>query len=169
MRVVLISLLALLAGCSVVDRLGNKPYPFPVAEDAFAEVVVHYDKGASFAIYNMDENGCFAGTSALGPSGSVVKIHAEKEAYIALEKRIANSFCQVIFSFIPERNVKYTFTQKNFVQKKVGGLGFFNSSAAYCGVGGEKILESGEKKSLKLKQMLLRPSGLACLRMREKT
>lgn len=167
MRITLILLSTFLGGCSFFDRLGNKPYVFPADGEPYSEIIVNYDNDSWFNIFNMDANGCFAGTSVVGSSGATVKIHSNKDIFMALEKRTSGSFCRVIFSFTPEQNVKYSFTQGILIEETTGVLGFLSGPDIYCSVSGQKILISGKKEPLELKQMNLRPSSLACLRMRE--
>lgn len=167
MRIALLLLSALLSSCTLYDRLGNKPYLFPTEAEPSAEVTVNFNERSWFDIFNMDANGCFAGTSTLGSSGSSVKIHADTETFMALNRRHGNSFCQVIFSFSPESNARYRFTQGTHVENAPGILGVLSGPAFYCTVTGEKILPSGKTEALTLKKMNLRPSGFACLRMRE--
>lgn len=167
MRIVLILLSALLSSCALYDRLGNKPYVFPSKSQPYAEVTVNFSDRSWFDIFNMDANGCFAGTSSLGSSGSTEKIHANTETFMALNRRYGNSYCQVIFSFVPESKARYRFTQGARVEDVPGIAGFLSGPAIYCTVTGEKILPSGKTEPLTLKRMNLRPSGFACLRMRE--
>jgi len=167
MRIALILLFALISSCTFYDRLGNKPYIYPVNAEPYSEIIVNYDNDSWFNIFNMDANGCFAGTSVVGSSGEAVKIHSNTDTFLALENRSSGSFCRVIFSFIPEQNTKYSFTQGTHVEDKPGISGFLSGPDIYCTVRGEKILTTGKREPLLLKQMNLRPSGLACLRMRE--
>jgi hypothetical protein len=167
MRIALILLSTLIGGCSLFDRIGNKPYIFPVDGEPYSEVVTYYDTGSWFNIFNMDVNGCFAGSSVLGSSGETVKIHSDKNTFLALEKHSGNSFCRIIYSFTPEQDAKYIFTQGSHIEEKTGISGFLSGPDVYCSVSGQKILTSGIKEPLELKKMNLRPSGLACLRMRE--
>ncbi|QEY58784.1 hypothetical protein FXF61_06190 [Pseudomonas sp. C27(2019)] len=159
--------LALLTGCSLVERVGNKPYVFPVAGEPSAAVAVNYDKSSRFIIYNMDINGCFAGTTSAGPSGSSVDVHSDKPIFMALEQRLAGSYCNIIFSFTPEKNAKYALYQGNHLEKTAGFFGVLAGTDRYCSVSGLKQLNSVEQKQLKLQQMIIRPSGFACLKMRE--
>ena len=163
----LLSVLILFSGCSLVERIGNKPYIFPLEDEPASSLMVSYASGSGFVVYNMDENGCFAGTSAIGPSGATVMLHANKELFMAAETRSANSFCSVMFSFTPETDARYVLYQGALLKKATGALGFLSPRDAYCTVSGEKILSTGEKESLVLKKMSLKPSGLACLKMRE--
>jgi hypothetical protein len=158
---------ALLGGCTLFDRIGNKPYIFPIDGEPYSEVIANYNNGSWFNIFNMDANGCFAGSSVLASSGETVKIHSSKDTFIALETHTNSSFCRIIFSFTPEQNAKYTFTQGTQIEEKTGIPGLLSGSDIYCTVSGQRILTSGIKEPLELKQMNLRPSGLACLRMRE--
>ena len=165
--VALLSVLTLLSGCSLVERIGNKPYVFPHEGEPASSLMVNYAPGSGIAVYNMDENGCFAGTSAIGPSGTTVMVHANKELFMAAETRSANSFCSVMFSFTPETDARYVLYQGIRLEKATGALGFLSPSDVYCTVSGERILSTGGKESPVLKKMNLRPSGLACLKMRE--
>lgn len=169
MRITLIFLSALLSSCTLYDRIGNKPYIFPTEAQPYSEVIVNFSDRSWFDIFNMDANGCFAGTSTLGSSGSSVNIHANTETYMALNRRHGNSYCQVIFSFTPENNARYRFNQGVHVKDVPGIAGVLSGPAIYCTVTGEKILPSGNTEPLTLKKMNLRPSGFACLRMRENT
>lgn len=169
MRITLIFLSAFLSSCTLYDRLGNKPYIFPTETQPYSEVTVYFSDRTWFDIFNMDANGCFAGTSTFGSSGSSVKIHADTETFMALNRRQGNSYCQVIFSFTPESNARYRFTQGTHVEDIPGIAGVLSGPAIYCTVAGEKILPSGKTEPLALKKMNLRPSGFACLRMREIT
>lgn len=165
MRIALMVLCALLGGCSFMERLGNKPYTFPIEGQPSAEVEVERAGGSRFVVFNMDENGCFAGTSVLGSSGSAVRIHADEDVFMALEERYGNSYCNLIFSFVPEQNAKYVLRAGFLVEKKDGLLGILPSKD-YCTVSGQTILDTGEQVPLVLKKFNLRPSGMACLRMR---
>jgi hypothetical protein len=167
MRFALIILSTLISGCSFYDRLGNKPYTFPADSEPNSEIVVNYDNNSWFNIFNMDKNGCFAGTSVIGQSGETVKIHSNTDTFLSLENRTPGSFCRIIFSFTPEQHTKYNFTQGTHFEDKPGISGFFSGPDIYCTLSGEKILATGKREPLILKKMNLRPSGLACLRMRE--
>jgi hypothetical protein len=167
MRIALILFFALIGGCSFFDRLGNKPYIFPTSDEPYSEIIVTYDNGSLFKIFNMDVNGCFAGTSIIGPAGKSIKIHSNTETFMALDMSSSSSFCQVIFSFTPEQDFKYEFTQGTHIEDRSGISGFLSGPDIYCSVSGQKILKTGKKEPLEFKQMNLRPSGLACLRMRE--
>lgn len=167
MRITLIILAALLSSCTFYDRLGNKPYIFPKDNEPSAEVVVNFSGGSWFDIYNMDENGCFAGTSSVGSSGETIKIHANKTTYLSLENQSPGSFCRIFFSFTPEENSKYIFKQGTHIEEKSGVSGFLSGPDVYCTVSGEKVLANGKREPLLLKKMNLRPSGLACLRMKD--
>lgn len=169
MRIVLILLSSFIAGCSFIDRVGNKPYIFPTKDEPYSEIIVNFASDSWFSIYNMDINGCFAGSSVVGSSGETVRIHSDKNVFMALERRSGGSFCKVIFSFTPEQNSKYSFTQGIHIKDKDGISGLFSGPDVYCSVSGQKILPSGKQEQIKLKQMKLHPSGLACLRMRELT
>lgn len=167
MRIALIFSLALFAGCSTFDRLGNKPYIFPSESDPHALLTVNQHSDSWFNIYNMDSNDCFAGTSSLGASGKTSRLQVNKVAYIALEQRSGNSFCRVIVSFTPEQNMKYTLTQGTLTETSTGLLGAIASPRSYCTVSGGKVLDSGETEPLPLKKMRILPKGFACLKMRE--
>lgn len=167
MRIALIILSAFLGSCTFYDRLGNKPYIFPKDNEPYSEVIVNFGGGAWFNIFNMDENGCFAGTSSVGSSGETVKIHANRTTYLALENQFSGSFCRIIFSFTPEENSKYIFNQGTRIEEKSGVSGFLSGPDVYCTASGEKVLADGKREPLLLKKMDLRPSGLACLRMKE--
>ena len=169
MRIALILLSSFIGGCSLIDRIGNKPYIFPAKGEPYSEIIVNFDSDSWFSIFNMDINGCFAGSSVVGSSGETVKIHSNKDVFMALEKHSSGSFCRVIFSFTPEQNAKYNFTQGIHIEDKGGISGFLSGPDVYCSVSGQKTLTSGKKEQIELKQMNLRPSGLACLRMREFT
>ncbi|NMZ70826.1 hypothetical protein [Pseudomonas peli] len=161
MRISLMVLFVLLGGCSFMDRLGNKPYTFPTEGQPSAEVEV-VSAVSRFVVFNMDENGCFAGTSVLGAGA---RIHAGENAFMALEERYGNSYCNLIFSFVPEQNAKYVLRAGSFVEKQGGLLGILPGKD-YCTVSGQRVLDSGERVPLDLKQFNLRPSGMACLKMR---
>lgn len=161
MRIAVVFLFVLLGGCSFMDRLGNKPYTFPAEGQPFAEVEVD-NADSRFVVFNMDENGCFAGTSGLGAGA---RIHAGENAFMALEERYGNSYCNLIFSFVPEQNAKYVLRAGSFVEKQEGLLGILPSKD-YCTVSGQTVLDSGERVPLELKKFNLRPSGMACLKMR---
>lgn len=167
MRTALILPLALIGGCSIIDRIGNKPYAFPSESEPHAKVTVNHYSDSWFNIYNIDSNDCFAGTSSMGQSGKSYRIQANKDAYLALEQRSGNRFCRVIFMFTPEQNMNYIFSQGSLTKKNTGILGAIASPSSYCTVSGEKLLDSGETEPLALKKMKLLPKGLACLKMRE--
>lgn len=163
---VLIFSLALLGGCSIIDRIGNKPYSFPSESEPHAEITLHSHEGSWFNIFNIDSNGCFAGTSSIATSGKTVRLHAGKETYISLEKRSAASFCRIIVAFTPEQNSKYIFKQGSMTQQRDGILGAISGPASYCTISGAKLDELSEAEPLAIKKMKLVPNGLACLKMR---
>lgn len=166
MRIALIALYVFLSGCSVMERLGNKPYVFPVEGQSSAEIELFSDSVSRFVVFNMDANGCFAGTSVLGNSASKVRLHAEKDVFMALEQRYGNSYCNLIFSFTPENNARYILRGGSLVERRDEMLGALGARSSYCTVSGKTILDTDEQVPLSLKKFTLRPSGLACLRMR---
>lgn len=155
-----------LSGCSFMEGLGNKSCVFPVESHPFAKVAVDSDSASRFFVFNMGANGCFARTSVLVNSASKVRFHAEKDVFMALEQRYGNSYCNLIFSFAPESNARYILRGGSLVERRGGMLGALGARSSYCTVSGQAILDANERVPLSLKKFTLRPSGLACLRMR---
>lgn len=166
MRVAMVGLCALLSGCSFMDRLGNKPYAFPAEGQPSASIEVDSTSASRFVVFNMDENGCFAGTSVFGLSAATARVHADKAVFMALEERYGGSYCNLIFSFVPKQNAKYALRAGHLVEERDGLLGLLPSND-YCTVSGYSVLDAGGRAPLALKKFNLRPSGLACLKMRE--
>lgn len=79
--VALPSVLTLLSGCSLVERIGTNLMCFRTRAKPASSLMVNYAPGSGIAVYNMDENGCFAGTSAIGPSGTTAMVHANKGVF----------------------------------------------------------------------------------------
>ncbi|HEX5391917.1 MAG TPA: hypothetical protein VFW68_01460 [Rhodocyclaceae bacterium] len=91
--------LLVLAACSSV----GVQYKQPVEGTSSAVVV----GGKGTYIYTFDEEGCYTGKTEINEKKGL-RVFPDKEAIFGYEDYpMGNRYCQMVFSFVPERDAKY--------------------------------------------------------------
>ncbi len=133
-RIIFLILFAFLTACSGVQ------YKQPSESQDSAELYV--DGG--IYVNSFRDEGCYSGRTFVEKS---IKLHANKETFLAYETENAYDVCRVMFSFVPEKDMKYQ------VRGEKAGI--------RCGISIEQI---GSHIPVITTQLHLHQTGIACIK-----
>ncbi|MGA8133892.1 MULTISPECIES: hypothetical protein [Pseudomonas] len=151
-----------LSGCT--SLLQGQQYLFPRPDEPSATVRLAYEHGTTLDAMTFNESGCYAGFTPLPNTDGLIEapVAVGKELVLTYRRVLADSVCQIPFSFTPQEGATYILKSGFWSESRTGILPIFTRDQHYCGLG--VIKKIGTQESVEPVQQLHIKTGFACLR-----